>query len=214
MSNIPYWITFLVFVTFTQGLPEATFAATGDALRARLVELKQLRDEGLIPAPIYDAEVAKAINGDKRAEEKIDPDRPIKPEPAPHPAPPPIDEGAAVQTLPVIDWGQLDIFFDISNLRKGIVKERRFSGDMEIYPALIFDVRAKETFSLATTIFEAKFLDKDGYEITNYPVDIQEKYKHLNWKPGMRGSGRIGLVGVELSQVRSIRIERAFSTMF
>lgn len=215
MRKTLQWIPFLFLVISTQALTGPALAADGDALRARLVELKQLMDEGLIPGPIYEAEVAKAIREFARgAEAPAAPEKPAVREPVPQGAVPAADAGEDAQTIPPIEWGQLNLFFTISDVRKGIVKEKRPTGGIEIYPAIIFDVRAKETFSLATTLFEAVFIDEEGYEITSYPVDIKEKHDHLNWKPGMRGIGRIGLVGMVLSDVGRIRIKRGFSTLY
>lgn len=216
MARQTAWLLMAAFALPLAQTVQAEQQGPPETLRARLVELKQLRDEGLIPPQVYDAEVAKVIALPDAPDQA--PAVPARPQPiaepvAPKPAPP-ADAAQPAEVIPAIDWGQLELFFTIGNVRKGIHKDKDWRGSIELYPALIFDVRAKETFSLATTLFLAVFLDKEGFEITRYPVEIEEKYKHLNWKPGMRGSGRIGLVGIELPQVAKIRIERGFSASF
>nr|WP_321466668.1 hypothetical protein [uncultured Desulfobulbus sp.] len=237
MNNRMFSYVLLFFFVIGLSFPAMALCEAKDELRNELIYLKKLKEDGIITEKQYDTAVRDALQAwqAKSPAAETAPDKPVKvitppekdqvKEPAPvpqHAAPvagveqpaeaPQAQEQQAQAQMPAIDWGILNSYFHITNVHEGVMKKKSILGDLEISPALIFDVTAKESFNISTTIFNVKFFDKDNLEIISVIVDIKEKYNQYTWKPGSKGTGYIPIEGIDMANVAALKFYKGFSS--
>jgi len=127
-------------------LVTASTRGDADGIHRQLERLKVWKEDGLLSDPVYTKEVLRLL-------------RKLDNAPAGNNIPTgPLDPALP---LPKIDWTVLKELFDVSNLRTGSYH----NSDQTVVPVLIFDVKAKFSFTLATASFVARLYDKDNKAI-------------------------------------------------
>jgi len=123
-------------------------------------------------------------------------------DPLPLPTPPAQKPQQPLQ----VDWGDLSLFFYISNPKM----ERRATtdvlGNASVDTYFSFDVSSRKNFS-NVTIFAGKFYDANRYEVFSMPLEF--KPSPYKWTRGTRARAYL-MMPDDLEKVRSL----VFGTMF
>ena len=123
-------------------------AAGADATRARLMQLKQWYEDGLVPQAIYEDEIRRTLRngvGPRADTAARDDDTPV----------------AWDFAVPNMDWGEFETYFEITNLRTGDYAYHELksdprerpngsdrTGDILHAPAVVCDVKARRQFAM------------------------------------------------------------------
>ena len=119
--------------------------------------------------------------------------------------------------LPSIEWGPLDEYFSISNIRLGKQKQN-IEGKIFIFNAIQFDVKAKIDINWLNLNYTVHFYDRDDIDMGYGSIGFEPKYRLLAsafgmmWQQGMPGIGFINLDSFSkenqnLDNVKKIRIQ-------
>ena len=117
----------------------------------------------------------------------------------------------AGEPIPRLNWGALEDYFDISELKIG---SNQYKEELHIhYNALEFDVRATSKMGILGRLFlphwRACFYDRDSIPMEAQKVRFDPLYIAYGWTPGMRGKGYILLSEkIRLTDIGVIRIKR------
>lgn len=85
-----------------------------------------------------------------------------------------------------IDWGTMEVYFDISDVTIGETQTTDVLGMVSEYDSINFIVEAKRSFD-AIILFEAKFYDDRGIEIYSSFIYFDPDYNR--WEPGVKAVG-------------------------
>ena len=116
-----------------------------------------------------------------------------------------------LEYIPQIDWADMALYFNISNVRAQTRKTRGpLLGSVKIPTMITFDIEAKE--SLNHPLFLAHFLDSEGRDVLrSKPVQMEPAKAEVissQWKPGNKGTAYFIVDKEKLSHVKIIRIKR------
>jgi hypothetical protein len=117
----------------------------------------------------------------------------------------------AGEPIPRLNWGALEDYFDIGELKIG---SNRYKAELDIhYNALEFEVRATSKMGILGRLmlphWHACFYDRDNIPMETRKVRFDPLYITYGWTAGMRGKGYIVLSEkIRLSDVGVIRIKR------
>lgn len=116
-----------------------------------------------------------------------------------------------LEYIPQIDWADMALYFNISNMRAQTRKIRGpLLGSVKLPTMITFDIEAKET--LKHPLFLAHFLDSEGRDVLrSKPVQLEpakEEVISLQWKPGNKGAAYFIVDKEKLSLVKIIKIKR------
>jgi len=102
--------------------------------------------------------------------------------PTPAPTPTPTEGIDQFQ----IDWGTMEVYFDISDVTIGETQTTDVLGMVSEYDSINFIVEAKRSFA-AIILFEATFYDDRGIKIYSSFIYFDPDYNQ--WEPGVRARG-------------------------
>lgn len=120
--------------------------------------------------------------------------------------------------VPQIQWGEMNDYFHFSNIRYGQIKEKNPMGSTRIYDAILFDLRAKVSANMGTTMFTAKFLDDEGlgFPGANTLIELKHSRGSVQWQRGNRGKGNIPMMGIadeDQDLVKTIQVVKGFAAI-
>jgi hypothetical protein len=111
--------------------------------------------------------------------------------------------------MPQIDWADMALFFNISNVRAQKKKSQvPFLGSIKFPTIVVFDIEANK--SLEHPLFLAHFLDSQGHDVMrSQPVQIEPENNTVitsGWKPGNKGIAYFVIDKEKLSRIALIKV--------